>query len=254
MYKKNPSILPEPEQNQWFSLWFNTPYYHLLYNNRNYAEAESFINNLLTFLKPSPGSYALDLACGAGRHSITLNRAGLNVLGVDLAENSIIEAKKSENSTLHFEVHDMREILHINTFDIVFNLFTSFGYFENTDDDLKVLQACQTQLKANGLMVLDYFNVEKIIPSLPYQGIESRGEIDFQIQKKIHEKHIIKSIDFQVNQIPHHFEEKVAAYQLPDFIRMFNQAGFSIKHIFGNYNLEPYDSNSERVIIIAERN
>lgn len=254
MYKKNPSIVPKTEQNQWFSLWFNTPYYHLLYNKRNYAEAESFINNLLTFLKPSQGSYALDLACGAGRHSITLNRAGLNVLGVDLSVNSIHEAKKSENQNLHFEVHDMREILHVNTFDIIFNLFTSFGYFENADDDLKVLQACNTQLKANGLMVLDYFNVEKIIPALPYQGIESRGEIDFHIQKKIIDNHIIKTIDFEANGETYHFEEKVAAYQLPDFIRMFNEAGFTIKHIFGNYYLEPYQLNSERVIIIAEKN
>src|SRR5690554_744393 len=83
----------------WFETWFDTSYYHILYQNRDFVEAERFITNLLAFLKLPAGSNCLDLACGKGRHSVFLNKHGLKVTGVDLSENSINEAKTFENET-----------------------------------------------------------------------------------------------------------------------------------------------------------
>ena len=59
---------------EWFKDWFDSPYYHILYKDRNFDEAEQFINNLLTFLKPETNSRFLDLGCGKGRHSVFLNK------------------------------------------------------------------------------------------------------------------------------------------------------------------------------------
>ncbi|MFN3940966.1 MAG: YkgJ family cysteine cluster protein, partial [Chitinophagales bacterium] len=80
-------------------------------------------------------SKILDLACGKGRHSIYLNQLGYDVTGADLSENSIKEASKFANEKLHFKVHDMR-IPFEEKYDAIFNLFTSFGYFENDADNL----------------------------------------------------------------------------------------------------------------------
>lgn len=253
MHKKNQSTPSENEQNQWFSVWFNTPYYHLLYNKRNYEEAEAFISSLIDFLKPLPGSMVLDLACGSGRHAITLNKSGLNVFGVDLSENSILEAKEFENSTLRFEVQDMRESYYPTHFNYIFNLFTSFGYFDTLTDDIKVLNACHSQLKSEGILVLDYFNTEKIIPSLPSGGIETRDAIKFNINKKLDGKHIVKAIDFFVDGKALHFKESVAAYSKADLESMIKDSGFKILNVFGSYSLEKYTKNSERVIIIAQK-
>jgi SAM-dependent methyltransferase len=82
----------------------------------------------------------LDLACGKGRHSIYLNQLGYKVTGIDLSEQSIAHAKQFENNTLSFEVHDMTQA-YPETFDAVFNLFTSFGYFEDERSNLEQLSS-----------------------------------------------------------------------------------------------------------------
>ena len=65
---------------EWFAEWFDTTYYHTLYKNRNDEEAEQFISKLLSFLNLKENASVLDLACGKGRHSVTLNKHDLTVL------------------------------------------------------------------------------------------------------------------------------------------------------------------------------
>ena len=80
------------EDHPWFKDWFNSPYYHLLYANRDNKEAAEFIDKLIDHLKPAPGATMLDVACGKGRHSIHLAEKGFDVTGIDLSEESIAEA------------------------------------------------------------------------------------------------------------------------------------------------------------------
>ena len=117
------------ENHLWFKNWFNSPYYHQLYFNRDEAEAAKFIDKLINYLNPTAGSLMLDVACGKGRHAIHLAEKGFDVTGIDLSEDSIKEALLSENEKLHFFLHDMRLPFYINYFDYAFNFFTSFGYF-----------------------------------------------------------------------------------------------------------------------------
>ena len=97
----------------WFKNWFNTPYYHILYKDRDFVEAEQFISLLVKHLELKKGAKIIDLACGKGRHSIYLQHLGFDVLGLDLSEESIHHNKLlAENSgirsLINFEVHDMR--------------------------------------------------------------------------------------------------------------------------------------------------
>src|SRR5699024_4430381 len=94
---------------EWFRTWFNSPYYHILYANRDKKEAEHFIRVLIGYLVLKVDCKILDLACGIGRHSIQLNKLGYEVWGIYLSEKSIKEAKEEENSKLHFDVFDMRQ-------------------------------------------------------------------------------------------------------------------------------------------------
>ncbi len=125
--------------NEWFYDWFNSPYYHLLYNKRDNAEAEYFVNNLCTHLKPPPHSRLFDIACGRGRFSVYLNKQGYDVTGIDLSVESIRYARQFENDSLHFFAHDMRQLAYSNYFDIALNLFTSFGYFRTDEEHIRTL-------------------------------------------------------------------------------------------------------------------
>ena len=235
---------------KWYSSWFDTPYYHILYKERNYREAQVFMDNLTHYLNLPEKATVLDLACGKGRHSIYLNQLGFTVLGADLSENSIAEANKNANETLHFKVHDMREPFE-EKFDAIFNLFTSFGYFENDDDNLTTLKAIKESLSDYGFAVIDFMNVSQVIETLVPEEIKTMEGIDFHIKRYLKENHIYKEIDFEDKGQKFHFTEKVKALTLKDFEELMEEAGIYLLDIFGDYKLKKFHkTESERLIMI----
>ncbi|MRX67183.1 Methyltransferase domain-containing protein [Flavobacterium resistens] len=246
------SSTPNQERNteNWFSSWFDTPYYHILYKDRNYREAQIFMDNLTHYLNLPEKAKVLDLACGKGRHSIYLNQLGFDVLGADLSENSIAEASKNSNETLHFKVHDMREPFE-EKFDAIFNLFTSFGYFESDDDNLTTLRAIKESLSEYGFAVIDFMNVTQVIETLVPQEVKTVEGIDFHIKRYVEDGHIFKEIDFEDQGRKFHFTEKVKALTLKDFQDLMDEAGIYLLDIFGDYKLKKFHkTESERLIMI----
>ena len=238
------------QQSSWFASWFDTPYYHILYKDRNYREAQIFMDNLTHYLNLPEKAKVLDLACGKGRHSIYLNKLGFDVIGADLSENSIAEAKKNENDTLHFVVHDKRELFD-EKFDAIFNLFTSFGYFEHEEDDIKTLVAIKESLSEYGFAVIDFMNSKQVIENLIPDETKSVDGINFHIKRFVKDGFIIKEIDFEDNGETFHFAEKVRAYTLEDFQRLMEQAGIYLLDVFGDYKLKKFHKNtSDRLIMI----
>lgn len=241
----------DQKSKNWFVSWFDTPYYHILYKDRNYREAQIFMDNLTHYLNLPEKAKVLDLACGKGRHSIYLNQLGFNVLGVDLSENSIEEAKKNTNDTLHFQVHDMREPLE-EKYDAIFNLFTSFGYFENENDNQKTLISIKESLSDYGFAVIDFMNVNQVIENLVENEIKIVDEIEFKIKRFVSQDNfIIKEISFEDKGEKFHFTEKVKAFTLEDFQIMMNNAGIFLLDTFGDYKLKKFHKkDSERLIMI----
>ncbi len=240
----------QKEVNNWFASWFDTPYYHILYKDRNYREAQLFMDNLTHYLNLPDKAKVLDLACGKGRHSIYLNQLGYDVLGVDLSENSIDEAKKNTNDHLHFRVHDMRAPFD-EKFDAIFNLFTSFGYFENEADNLKTLVAIKVSLSDYGFAVIDFMNATNVIANLVPEEVKTVNEIDFHIKRFHLDGYIYKEIDFEDKGEKFHFTEKVRALTLADFQAMMDEAGIFLLDTFGDYKLKKFHkTESERLIMI----
>ncbi len=239
---------------EWYVDWFNSPYYHLLYNNRNEDEANLFIDNLCNKLELKTNTKIWDLACGKGRHAIALSKKGYHVIGSDLSENSILEAKKSSTKNLDFFLHDMRLPFSIKNFDAVFNLFTSLGYFKDINENFFVFKNVSNALNPNGIFVVDFFNAKKVTSSLNKKKIEQRGPISFGIEKKILNNAIVKHIEFSDNKQHFYFEESVSLLNLNDFECFAKQSGFKLLSTFGNYHLEPFDEiNSDRLILIFKK-
>lgn len=238
----------------WFEHWFDSPYYHILYDHRDEREAEIFIKNIYSKLDLKPGIKVLDLACGAGRHAKVMNDLGLDAIGVDLSENSIKSAKKMENTSLHFDVHDMREPLPYKDLDVVFNLFTSFGYFNSKSENLMVLNAAYDALKPGGRMLIDFFNVEVVVAYLIPQEVQVKQGIEFNIQRELGEDAIVKRIQFNDQGNAYQFIERVQVLGLNDFANLFVQSGFNLVDVFGDYQLNAFEpKESKRLIMLIEK-
>lgn len=242
-------------QKEWFSEWFNSPYYHILYQNRDEKEAEFFLQNVVNKLQFLPEHRIIDLACGKGRHAIYLNSLGFDVTGVDLAQQSIDQASKHSNDRLHFEVQDMRCLHTLQPYDIALNLFTSFGYFQSLEEDALVVKNIHSILKPGGRVLIDFMNSECVIQNLVERESKTINNIQFHISKWVEHGFIHKKIEVIDASCTFEFTEKVQALQLKDFESILSQQQFSMLNTFGNYALDPFKAgSSERLIIVAQKN
>lgn len=238
--------------NKFYKSWFDTPYYHILYKNRDYKEAEMFTKELMEFIKLPLNSKILDLACGKGRHSINLNKMGYDVTGVDLSIKNIKIASKHNSENLKFKIHDMRKPLG-QKFDLVVNLFTSFGYFDDFEDNLKTLNSIKSSLKKDGLAVIDFLNIKYLKNNLIRKNTEEIDGIKFHLNRSIKNGFLTKKISFKHELNEYNFEEKVRSLDLDDFKSMFKQSNIEILQIFGDYKLTRFDkNNSKRLIFILK--
>ena len=238
----------------WFAHWFDSQYYYTLYKNRDEKEAQVFIDNLIDYLQIPKGSKLIDIACGKGRHAKYFNKKGMDVVGVDLSQNSINTAKKDENKNLQFSVHDMRENYQGDVFDVVTNLFTSFGYFENNKDEQKAINAMANNLKKEGILIIDFMNTKKVIANLVLNEQKTINNIQFDITRQVKDGFILKDIRITDGKEQQQFQEKVKAITLADYSEFITNAGLKIIDIFGNYKLDNFDEKiSDRLILICKK-
>ncbi len=244
-------------QENWFKDWFNSPYYHLLYQKRDHNEAQTFIDTLIKYLSPSKDARMLDIACGKGRHSLQLAELGFDVTGIDLSNASIEDAMKHENDNLHFYQHDMRETFWVNYFDYAFNFFTSFGYFKTPRENDNAIQTMAQSIKHGGILVIDYLNAKYVENNMSHQESQTIDGIEFTITRWYDEHTFYKKILIEDPKEPQpiSFTEKVSRFTLKDFESLLAKQRLQIKAIFGDYHLHKYDEEqSNRLILIAQKN
>ena len=239
--------------NPWFEEWFDTRFYHVLYQHRDDQEAQLFIDALFESLRPQPDWHILDLACGRGRHARYIQKKGVEVTGLDLADSNIEYASQFLENKLHFRVADMREDYGENKFDLILNLFTSFGYFDTWEDNLRALKQVKHALKPGGFFLIDFLNVNMVKDQLiPNEEVNVEGYV-FYISRSIGDGRILKKIDLvEPDGTEHHFKEEVWALGQNDFEALFRQSGLELVDSFGSYKMTKFDPHkSERLILLA---
>jgi SAM-dependent methyltransferase len=243
---------------EWFASWFDSAHYHRLYSHRDDREAAAFITRLVEHLGLDPaasaGATALDLGCGAGRHARQLAAHGLDVTGLDLSAESIEKARTSERARpgvkLRFVRQDMREPFGIAAFDYVFSLFTSFGYFDDLAEHVTVLHNISSSLKPNGVLVLDYLNVQYAEAHQVREEAVERERVIYRVSRWSDSHHLFKRIAVEDVE----YTERVAKLALEEFRFMFELSGLQIASVFGDYALQPFDAaQSPRLILIARK-
>jgi SAM-dependent methyltransferase len=239
----------------WFSTWFDSPYYHVLYSSRDDHEAKGFIEALQSYLNIKPGAFVLDAACGKGRHAKMLQRLGMDVEGFDLSPSNIEQANKLANKHLHFFVHDIRSSLpKQDQYDVVFNFFTSFGYFDDPSDNLKSFQTFSGGLRSGGILVMDFLNPTYILANLVPEEKLKRGGITFHIKRWSEKGFLYKSIDFEDQGQSYSFQEKVELISKQDFLHYASEAGLQFMNLVGDYSLAKFDDQtSPRMIFFWDK-
>jgi SAM-dependent methyltransferase len=243
-------------EKEWYKAWFDSPFYHKLYFERDEDEAQKFILRLLDFLKPVAGSRILDVACGRGRHSKFLAEQEFDVTGIDLSFTSIEYAKQFEKENLHFYQHDMRLPMWVNYFNFAFNFFTSFGYFASRREHDDAMRTIVKSLKPGGTLLFDYLNVHYVEERLVHDEVKTIGSTQYKIHRWMDADHFYKKITITDPSIdmPLEFCEKVAKLSLGDFTDMLSFQDLQVVDVFGNYELESYDvKKTPRMIVVARK-
>jgi len=243
--------MPEKE---WYKAWFNSPFYHKLYFERDEDEAQKFILRLMDFLKPAVGSRVLDIACGRGRHSRFLAAQGFDVTGIDLSFGNIAYAKQFEQENLHFYQHDMRMPMWSNYFGYAFNFFTSFGYFATRREHDDAISAIARSLKPKGILMFDYLNVHYVEERLVHDEIKKVDGTTYEIHRWMDENHFYKKIAVEDPSLDtrQEFCERIVKLSLGDFTDMLSLQGLQVIDVFGDYELNAYDvKKTPRMIVVA---
>ncbi len=240
----------------WYKNWFNSPFYHKLYFDRDEKEAEAFIQKLIQHLQPAPGSRILDIACGKGRHSRILANMGFTVTGIDISFANIDFAKQFENDHLDFFVHDMRLPFWGNYFHFAFNFFTSFGYFKTKREHDDSIRTIAKSLLPGGKLVIDYLNVHYAEDHLLKNEVKQIDSTAYEIHRWHDDTHFYKRVtitDPSLKQ-PLEYTEQVAKFSLGDFTEMLAYQGLQVQEVFGDYQLGAYDvRKTPRLIVVAEK-
>jgi len=241
----------------WFEDWFNSPLYEKLYSNRDFSEAEVVADLIEKELPVSKYSEILDLGCGRGRHSITLAKRGYKVIGIDLSKKAIekakVEANKERLKNVEFIVRDMRNPAP-RLFDAIVNLFTTFGYFIDDQENENIIYSAAKMLKSDGILFLDYLNPTYVESSLIPSESGVYEDLYYQITRKIEQNMVYKTIQFSGQSIdePVSYTERVKLYDLDWFAGVFQKYGFKLIETYGSYKGDPFESDSERMIMMAE--
>lgn len=242
---------------EWFKQSFNQDYM-MVYRHRNAAEAREQVIKMIDWLDldDKKGVSLLDLGCGTGRHSLSLQQMGFKVTGLDLSPHLLQEAKIHDpDERITWVEGDMRQLPFEDcSFDLSLNLFTSFGYFVQQLDNEAVLSEISRILKKQGSFIIDFLNPAYVRAQLDAFSERFDEEMSCTIteHRTIHgdvvEKTIIITPSFGEKRI---YKEKVMLLPLEWFISCFEHLGLELKQVYGSYDGETYHSKSPRMIIIG---
>jgi len=244
----------------WFEEWFSSKLYLELYQHRDVEDARQIINLLQRSIPINTRSKVLDIACGAGRHSLELARRGFEVTGFDLSEFLIGQAKKNlksakeKNLHVKFFIKDMRNFNYKNSFDIAVNIFTSFGYFEDDRENFRVIENVSRSLKKNGYFLFDFLNKSYLEKNIVPFSKNKIGQYVMKQKRRIENGFVKKEILIESKDKVMRFEEKLKLYSVVEFKNTFESYGLVIKKLFGDYYGNKFhESKSQRLIIIAQK-
>lgn len=242
---------------EWFEDWFETVEYLNVYGHRNKKDAKNLFDLIIKNVKLPENAYILDLACGAGRHSILFAQRGFTVTSVDISSNLLNDAEKTARKLgliINFIKSDLRDLRIAQNFHLIVNLFTSFGYFNTDKENKKVIDAASKLLYDKGYFVIDFFNVVYLKKNLIPISSNKTGNGIIKQERSFDERRINKKITITKNGSEKFYHESVRTYSKAELVEIIENNGLQIQNLFGDYCGNDFEeNNSPRIIIIAKK-
>ncbi|SDT28736.1 Methyltransferase domain-containing protein [Paenibacillaceae bacterium GAS479] len=243
---------------EWYERSFGEDYL-IVYRHRDWDQAKREVALMAAGLDLRPGARIADIGCGMGRHSLALSKLGYSVVGMDLSEALLEEARNQEDSESVTWVHgDMRRIpFGDEEFDAVVNLFTSFGYFEKDEEHVQVLREMRRILKPGGRFLIDFLNPEQVKATLvpESQRIDEDSGTEIIEKRKIEQGRVVKRI--RLSNLDggdrREYTESVSLLDEDWFRAALKEAGLELGFVCGGYGREPYDRASSKRLILTGR-
>src|SRR5204863_8693794 len=239
------------QEADWFEEWFGEEYLHI-YQHRDETEAERAIELIATNLAGRQIDTVLDLACGAGRHTKVLRERWWTV-GLDLSV-ALLKLARKESPDAPYVRADMRQLPFADeSFDLVVNLFTSFGYFDDDREHARVLTCLCSSMKTGGTLVIDFLNATRVRRELvPYdERVENGITIEQRRAISPDDRFVEKTITLRER--GKEYIERVRLLSPRDLQNMLIASGFKVVKLFGDYGGADWSEDSPRTILFASR-
>jgi len=242
---------------EWFeneSFWED--FYPVLFPDILFEQAQEEMEKILDLID-HPVQSVLDLCCGPGRFAGLLAGEGYQVTGVDKSPFLLDLAKREYGDTGEIEwvLSDMREFIRKESYDLVLNLYTSFGYFKDPAEDLLVLKNISRSLRSGGSFVIEVMgkeviakDFEEFLTTKTEDGLFIQGHEILDNWNRIRsEWTLIRNGNIRTTTFEH------SLYGASDLIRLCEMAGFTEIQVFGDFDGNPYDHNATLLIITGKK-
>jgi len=223
-----------------------------------WERARGEVDGVLALLGVSPGGRILDLCCGPGRHALELARRGFRVTGVDRHRpylDSARSAADAERLDIEFVECDMREFLRAEAFDAAINLFTAFGYFEDLEDDRRVLQNLHASLRPGARVAIDLMSLEILVRRFNPRGWAEVDGVLALVERSIDlARSWVRGRDIYVTpEGRHEVQIEHRLYSGAELRALLEWAGFSQVQLYGSFDGSPYNLVAKRLLAVATK-
>ena len=212
------------------------------------------------------GARVLDVPCGVGRHAVEFAERGFDVTGVDATEEYLAAARErareagvdvstDAEGNVEFVHADMREFSRPETFDAMYNLYTSFGYFEDRADDERTARNFYESLKPGGTLVMSLTSKEVLAGKFEKR---TWGERDGAYVLEEHEVTddwswmenrwiVVEDGEVREFTVSHRL---YSAYELAELLK---RVGFGEVAVYGDLDGSAYDESANRLVVVAQK-
>ncbi len=229
-----------------------------MFGEGRWATTSEDAERVTSLLGVSPEAEMLDMCCGPGRHSLELARRGFRVTGVDRTAIYLEMARQKaerEGLSIEFVQDDMRYFCRPDSFDAAIMMYTSFGYFENPEENQRVLVNIYRSLKQDGSLLIEMMGKEVLARIFRERDwYEEEGVLYLEERKisrnwsRIENRWILLR-----GQERHEFEFSIWIYSAAELTALLHESGFEAVEIYGDLTGAPYDHTARRLVAVARR-
>jgi ubiquinone/menaquinone biosynthesis C-methylase UbiE len=243
----------------WWDGYFDDSFVEIYRDFLTPQRTENEIEGLREMVPLDPDAEVLDLACGWGRHSVAMARAGFRVTGLDFSDSLLARARKRAQAagvSPDFVKGDMREVPWADRFDLVVSMYSSLGYFLSDEEDLKVLRGVHRALKPGGVFVMETMHRDHIMGGYAERDWWSTDsgaivwvEREFDAVEGISREWTRWSKPGKSGEKYHEMQLRTAT----DWDRLLRLAGLIPQDWYGDWGLAPFTHKSEELIVVCSR-